>query len=255
MGNRPRAPRRNQSLLAACVSLILRGTGTDLAECLAMQKIMLVLAASLVGGCVDDSDVESVVTSSASVDGAIYTSLFDGSRVNANIYQLKADVYLDGGPGPNAPSSAGALPAGDYCFQVTEPPGKSLLSTDPDTCRRFTVSNDGVIVSVAISGGCAHATGNDLDYGVPPNNLGAITVQLIPYSDTPNNGGEYKAWVTPLVNGVCDFTSSATKTDNFKVRGLPKCGDGKLDAGEECDDGNAINGDGCSVSCRCEAVH
>lgn len=33
------------------------------------------------------------------------------------------------------------------------------------------------------------------------------------------------------------------------------CGDGKWDGtfGEECDDGNTINGDGCSASCKCES--
>ncbi len=34
----------------------------------------------------------------------------------------------------------------------------------------------------------------------------------------------------------------------------PKCGDGKLDAGEECDDGNNINGDGCSADCKIEEI-
>ena len=33
--------------------------------------------------------------------GAIFTTLEDGSRVNANIYPSKSEVYLDGGPGPN----------------------------------------------------------------------------------------------------------------------------------------------------------
>ncbi len=33
----------------------------------------------------------------------------------------------------------------------------------------------------------------------------------------------------------------------------PRCGDGKVDAGqEECDDGNRINGDGCNLSCKTE---
>ena len=34
-----------------------------------------------------------------------------------------------------------------------------------------------------------------------------------------------------------------------------KCGDGiwDKDLGEECDDGNIINGDGCSLSCKCES--
>lgn len=31
---------------------------------------------------------------------------------------------------------------------------------------------------------------------------------------------------------------------------VPRCGDGRLDAGEVCDDGNTIDGDGCSADCR-----
>ncbi|MBI4703618.1 MAG: DUF4215 domain-containing protein [Deltaproteobacteria bacterium] len=34
--------------------------------------------------------------------------------------------------------------------------------------------------------------------------------------------------------------------------GSPVCGNGKLDPGEQCDDGNAASGDGCSESCRAE---
>lgn len=34
---------------------------------------------------------------------------------------------------------------------------------------------------------------------------------------------------------------------------VPVCGNGILEAGEECDDGNLINGDGCSSSCTIEA--
>ena len=35
----------------------------------------------------------------------------------------------------------------------------------------------------------------------------------------------------------------------------PYCGDGTLDPGEECDDGNNVDGDGCSAECTVEAVH
>ena len=69
----------------------------------------------------------------AAPSGAIFTTLADGSRVNANIFSAKCDglgVYLDGGPGPNAPATAAGLPDGDYFYQVTDPSGKVLLSTD-----------------------------------------------------------------------------------------------------------------------------
>ena len=105
---------------------------------------------------------------------------------------------------------------------------QTLLSTDAAQCRQFTVSG-GIIVSTAPSPpGCAHATGVDVDHG-------AITVQLIPYNDTPNPGDEYKVWVTMVGDFVCPLTAvdctvkgskhgfvpGDSKTDNFKVRGAP----------------------------------
>ena len=32
------------------------------------------------------------------------------------------------------------------------------------------------------------------------------------------------------------------------------CGDGADDPGEECDDGNVMDGDGCSAECTVEAI-
>ena len=57
----------------------------------------------------------------AAVSGAIFTTTENGSVVNANQYDSKCAVYLDGGPGPNAPAKAAGLPDGDYYFQVTDP--------------------------------------------------------------------------------------------------------------------------------------
>jgi cysteine-rich repeat protein len=211
--------------------------------------VSLALAAALMGGCQTFSSDEA--QSVASLNGATFTTLADGSRVNANIYASKSDVYLDGGPGDQAPSGAAALPAGDYYFQVTDPSGKYLLSTDAITARQFTVDENGLIVAVF-----SHVSGVDADHG-------ALTVQLMPYLDTPNNGGEYKVWLTPVDEyigvdgrGVSHgFVPRYSKTDNFKVREVvvaPYCGDGTLDAGEYCDDGNTTNGDGCSATCTIE---
>ena len=204
----------------------------------------------------DSGDTSSSLSSSnggsaGGVRGAIFTTLVDGSAVDANIYDAKPDVYLDGGPGNNAPSNAAALAEGDYYFKVTDPSGKTLLSTDALECRRFHVNAAGVIDAVV--GGCAHATGTDQDHG-------GLTVQLMPYDDTPNHGGEYKAWVAPVSDNG-NFANKSSKTDNFKVRTEttppppppgPCCGDGHVDSGEQCDDGNTTNGDGCSSTCQIE---
>lgn len=178
----------------------------------------------------------SVVQAAAPLSGAIFTTIADGTIVNANTqYTSKCAVYLDGGPGPNAPAKAAGLASGDYFFQVTDPNGQTLLSTDVVNNRRFHVSTDGVITAYTGTGGPAHATGID---HVHPE-LGAITISLAnatcptDYLDTPNSGGVYKAWVTPVGNFVGDpnkvdndcghgcfhgFASSTSKTDNFKVQ-------------------------------------
>lgn len=183
-----------------------------------------------------------VMAGAAAPTGAIFTTLPDGSEVNYNIYDDKRDVYLDGGPGPGAPQTAAGLDDGIYVFQVTDPSGKVLLSTDIAACRRFTVK-DGIIIGVVPAGGCEHETGVDIDHG-------AVTVQLMPYNDTPNNGGVYKVWATLVEDylagcamqgvtnglGVVDcgpltrrshgvahgFIPAESKTDNFKVRSCPR---------------------------------
>jgi cysteine-rich repeat protein len=203
-----------------------------------------------------EPDGQAIGAVTKPLTGAIFTTTEDGSRVDANIYAAKEDVYLDGGPGNKAPAKAAGLPEGDYYFQVTDPSGKTLLSTDAIECREFHVSADGVIDSVRASP-CAHLTGIDMDHA----NLGAITVQLMPYDDTPNNGGEYKVWVTPVddyadgLAGKHGFIDALSKTDNFKVLSRvtqPVCGNGVLEEGEACDDGNNVDGDGCSADCMIE---
>jgi len=150
------------------------------------------------------------------VSGAIFTTNWDSSFVNGNVYDVQGDVYLNGGPRPNAPCTAAGLPDGQYYFQVTDPSGHQLLSTDDITNRHVTVI-DGLIV--------AHSGTHGIGFGkcIGFNQLN-ITVQLYPFLPTPNPGGEYKAWMTKvgdydvtMTNGSFGFIPSKSKTDNFKV--------------------------------------
>ncbi len=176
------------------------------------------------------------VRAAAPLPGAIFTTIADGSIVNANTqYTSKCAVYLDGGPGEHAPAKAAGLPSGDYFFQVTDPSGQTLLSTDVVNNRRFHISTDGVITAYTGTGGSPHPIGISQ---VHPE-LGTITISLASTScptdflDTPNNGGVYKVWVTPVSNFIGDptkvdnpcgngcshgFASSTSKSDNFKVQ-------------------------------------
>lgn len=196
---------------------------------------------------------------SAQVSGAIFTTRADGLEVNYNIYSDKNDVYLNGGPGLNAPTGAAGLPDGIYVFQVTDPSGKTLLSLDAIGCRQFNVS--GGNITLGLPGPCPHVQTTTLANGGFP-------VQLMPYADTPNSGNEYKVWAELLSNyeQTCGtnlnqidcsargtkhgFTPSLSKTDNFKVGSLPleidtrffadTNGNGIMDSDEQWIDGLEI---------------
>src|SRR5690606_22176300 len=45
----------------------------------------------------------------------------------------------------------------------------------------------------------------------------------------------------------CDDNDPGVEGDD-----CPQCGDGDVDGGEECDDGNQVSGDGCSGTCKDE---
>ena len=49
-------------------------------------------------------------------------------------------------------------------------------------------------------------------------------------------------------------TDSATATPTPSVTSAPHCGDAGLDPGEQCDDGNQANGDGCRADCSYELI-
>jgi hypothetical protein len=169
----------------------------------------------------------------AQISGAIFTTTPAGVIVNENVhYAAKADVFLSGGPGPNAPPGAAGLLPGEYYFQVTDPSGKQLLSTDSPRNRCMVIGNGGYVVNQRC--GAAYGPGSHL---LNPKAGGAAqesVVQLIPFDDTPNNGGVYQAWMTPVGayvgnvdvtgNQNCGngcfhgFMPASSKTDNFKIR-------------------------------------
>jgi len=186
------------------------------------QRIRSIIAATataalLVGGTV----------ATAGTSGAIFTTNVDGSWVNGNVYGSAGDVYLNGGPRANQGCSAAGLPDDDYYFQVTDPSGKELLSGyGPEN---GTIRVRGGMIVEYFEG--SHDTGVGRCATLTTPNP---TVKLSPFGPTPNPGGEYKVWMTPVGSYACDgsgcggsfgFFSSSSKTDNFKVQ-PPDGGDG-----------------------------
>lgn len=164
------------------------------------------------------------------VSGKVYTSLpCNVSNSNHNIYDDPCSVFLSAGPSVQGNCGTGSgLPDGDYFFQVTDPSGTVLLSTDPiDPNRRVRITNGLMSNYLGVSGSCVHEVDDETNCGIHAFCPGQISVQLMPFSPTPNSGGEYKVWLTPV--GCYDasnadnpkknfgFVTSKSATDNYKV--------------------------------------
>jgi hypothetical protein len=135
----------------------------------------------------------------APVPGAIWTTDPTCSGVDLNIYASKGDVYLNGGPAHGT-----HLPPGDYYVQVTNPSGSCVLGASAG--QPFHVNADGSTNCIQL---CAVLVNADPAC--------ALNGQIDPdcgYNTTPNEGGEYKAWVSMDPT----FPNNESKTDNFKVR-------------------------------------
>ena len=181
----------------------------------------------------------------AGFNGSIYTTGFDGRSVNENIYTSRDAVYLSGGP-QNA--NANGLPDGTYYFQVTDPSGANLLSTDPAVCRQLIVTFGRISASEGPA--CQHPT------GIPNSSNSSTPVKLAPFSETPNSGSEYKVWLirqsastTIAADGMrINFNPNNAKTDNFKVVFIPcaNCAPTSLLGGRKYYDsnGNALFDEG-----------
>ncbi|HVK86756.1 MAG TPA: DUF4215 domain-containing protein [Kofleriaceae bacterium] len=87
---------------------------------------------------------------------------------------------------------------------------------------------------------------------------GAITPAAIAQADAliggrvvpPVGAGYLAPSTTSSLVGALDGFNSST---GYNCEREPACGDSTIDEGEQCDDGNTYDGDGCSATCEKEA--
>ncbi len=130
----------------------------------------------------------------SALSGAIFTTDVACNGTDLNIYGDRHDVWLDGGP---THPGAATLPDGAYYVRVTNPSGGLLLGTSVGAADQTPFRVTGGVVS------CINLWTSLI---TPANTQG--------FDPTDNPGGEYKVWVSTDNT----FTSSSTKTDNFKVK-------------------------------------
>ncbi len=146
----------------------------------------------------------------AEVPGATFALNRLGNHVEGNAFPRKDGVYFSGGP--HGSCTAQGLSAGIWCFQVTDPAGTVLLTTDPIAQRSVRVAG-GVIVEYLGTTRASSLVGP----------CGALNVRLAPFAVTPYPIGEYKIWLTriedydPQGSNLFGFDPALSKSDNFRV--------------------------------------
>jgi len=130
--------------------------------------------------------------------------------------------------------------------------GENGIVTDPDLdASKLALLSDGRILLLGGDGQLVavryHSDGSR------DQSFGTSGIAISPFLN--NN---YNAWYGATLVGDGGVVVATTTDDTFDSDllvarlALTACGDGAVDFGEQCDDGNARSGDGCSGGCRVE---
>ncbi len=106
---------------------------------------------------------------------------------------------------------------------------------------RFRVAENVAVFAVLVAASCTAACAVSGSNGTDTQDTGRDGGTNIP--NTGTNDGSSTQNVSTDDNGIQDLGP----------QDLTTCGNGELDSGEACDDGNIQNGDGCNRLCRIEA--
>jgi cysteine-rich repeat protein len=206
------------------------------------------------------ADITSLVASGDNllvIDGLDFTQVNDGAGVLV--------IFDDG-----STSEIEIRDGSDYAFQ-SDFPGGSLRTTVPQTFDFAPSTVDRTASLLLFFGAVAGTVSGAGDER--PNTVeiavGGVTIELI----NRLNSVEGEEWDTvneavTIPAGATSLTMQAFSDDRDDTGNLPAsmvwvtaglaievapyCGDGVLDPGEQCDDGNNIDGDGCSALCELE---
>jgi cysteine-rich repeat protein len=123
----------------------------------------------------------------------------------------------------------------------------ALFYVDPTTGIRTLVSNFGNLgqgpLAQELTGVAVNAAGNILVIDLHSGVTGFSGLLL---SVDPATG------IRTVVSDFGNLAQGPRGIDPIGVTLVSTCGDGNPDFTEQCDDGNTVNGDGCSATCRVE---
>ncbi len=166
-------------------------------------------------------------------------------------------LYVDAGTGRlslvlthgiDQDSTGQTQPVSDVNMDITGLPSGFQIDLADDTSDEFFPT------SSTTASGRWHFNGNS-DGGVLGNLAFPGTWKIV-VTPTFTQGITTWGWVNDTLQRIPLVMTEAITIQAFDAKArcrtsctVPRCGDGVLDGGEVCDDGNTVGGDGCSATC------
>lgn len=119
-----------------------------------------------------------------------------------------------------------------------EPAGGSIRFSSATPFRFTSVKYVDLDFSSGAVVGYSDTAGTAQVYSIPVPQLGGNSVQ------------EIFGTSTPPIRQLKLRGRDSYAIDEVKLCPVASCGDGHVDEGEQCDDGNQVNGDGCDATCK-----
>ncbi len=228
-----------------------------------MRATTTLLLAVLMTGC--SLDLEAISIRPTDVDGGPQDSGPSDGGKDANMPSdagsgdagMDATMSDDGGPEDGGPDAAMPVDAGPIDAGVDAGPidagvdaGTPLdAGTDACTLRTYYLDNDGdgygsplMTMPACASPSGYVAVGGDCDDSDPTDYDGVTSCATTIVTQTCNHDGLGYTTIVCEAGQSCLAGACAVR-----------CGDGIVGMGETCDDGNTLNGDGCSSTCATPA--
>jgi cysteine-rich repeat protein len=157
-------------------------------------------------------------------DAVTFTQRYQ-SAIGSDAYDVTVDVNFDGYV--NAADLACATPV--------------FANAGPYTCK--------------IDCGQVPACINPIDYNADQHiDLSDAVTFTNYYSQGDSHADINQNGVVDYGDYLCSQDQIASSTYQCPIQCAPVCGDKHLDANEQCDDGNNVEGDGCSATCKVETA-
>ena len=165
----------------------------------------------------------------------------------------------------------GNTASGDGCSSLCQSEAGFRCPTPGKPCDVFTYCGDGILTPPELcddgngvpGDGCSGTCKPEKNFTCPTP--GKSCVSTIVCGDGKITGDEVCDDGNTLAGDGCaadckkieagyKCPKAADGTGGACVKGaVPACGDARIDPGEDCDDGNAIAGDGCDATCKIES--